>query len=116
MSQAGKIARIIFGLVLLMGGSAIVFADVYFMYRAYLEGRDFKPHWAHIGLGIGMAFIGGYIIVPTLAEQVANFVVDKFGRFVPAGLIGGRRATDPPAPASPNATKTPVIPDEQGRG
>jgi hypothetical protein len=81
------------GLTILLLGVALVLADARETYL--LHG---VPHYVHLGLGVVLAWVGGYIMVPALADQIASEVFKYVGPYLPKLRLGGDRATDPATP------------------
>lgn len=98
-----RIARGVFGFFLLMVGLAIVLADIHV---AYLQ-RD-SAHTINIVVGVLIAFAGGYVMMPTLADAFAEAVVKRIPSLA-SMWPGGLRRTDPPAqpgvPPPPSVTQ-----------
>lgn len=72
----------------------------YFFVSAHLMLNSEASLW-RVGMGGGFGliavFVGGYIMMPILAEQIADKVIEHITD-IRNVLPGGRRKTDPPAP------------------
>ena len=98
--------RRIAGLFLFLIGLVIVLADIRV---AYLQ-RD-SAHTLNIVAGMLIAFAGGYVMVPTIADAFADAVLKRIPAL--ASLWpGGMRRTDPPA--QPNVPLPPSVTGETG--
>jgi hypothetical protein len=95
------LGRKIIGFVLLVFGIAIVGLDVHV---AYLQ--QIAAHWTNIIIGTVFAFAGGYVMVPTIADALADAILKRIPAL--ASLWpGGMRRTDPPA--DPNVPPPPSV-------
>jgi hypothetical protein len=102
-----RILRGFVGFLLLIAGLAIVMADVHV---AYLK-QD-SAHAINLIVGVLIAFGGGYVMMPTLADAFADAVVKRIPKI--AGLWpGGMRRSDPPA--DPNVPPPPSITGGSGQ-
>jgi hypothetical protein len=91
-----RILRGFVGFLLLVAGLAIVLADVHV---AYLK-QD-SAHAINLIVGVLIAFGGGYVMMPTLADAFAGL------------WPGGMRRSDPPA--DPNVPPPPSITGGSGQ-
>lgn len=99
--------RKVFGLLLFLIGLVIVMADIHV---AYLERG--AAHTINIVVGMVIAFGGGYVMMPTVADAFADAVLKRIPSL--ASLWpGGLRATDPPpqpgVPLPPSVTASPNV-------
>lgn len=88
------IMRKTFGLLLFLVGLLVVLADIHV---AYLERG--AAHTLNIVVGMLIAFAGGYVMMPTVADAFADAVLKR----IPALASiwpGGARRYDPPADPS----------------
>ncbi len=84
----GSIVLVAVGLAAIAGGSWIV-----------KTALAHEPHDNKIiYLGVGLAVVGG-LVIPGIFPAVQRVYVLVFPNGLP--LIGGKRATDPPAPPTP---------------
>jgi hypothetical protein len=93
--------RKVLGLLLFLAGLAIVLADIHV---AYLQ-RD-SAHTLNVIAGMLIAFAGGYVMLPTVADAFADSVLKR----IPALQSiwpGGMRRTDPPP--DPNVPPPPSV-------
>ena len=95
--------RTVGGIIVSLGGAALIVVDSYNVYRLKQP-----PHYFHLGLGIVLLWSGAYAMVPALADEIAKRVRDYLTPFIPK-LQFGRRSTDVPIqPDDPVAPGTPV--------
>lgn len=87
-----------FALKLIVGACFVVFGVTFLAleYRIAFVAKQ-SPHWTHIGGYFGAAILGLCIpfwpIVFPVAQKISVFI---FPNGLP--IVGGRRASDPPAP------------------
>ena len=94
--------RKLIGFLLLVFGIAIIGLDVHV---AYL--RQIAAHWTNVIIGAVIAFAGGYVMMPTLADALADSLIKRIPSLASV-WPGGLRKTDPPpqpgVPAPPSVT------------
>jgi membrane-bound ClpP family serine protease len=96
--------RKVLGLLLFIVGLVIVLADVHVAYLA--RGA---AHTINIVVGLLIAFAGGYVMLPTVADAFADTILKR----IPALQTlwpGGMRRTDPPP--DPNVPPPPSVTGE----
>jgi hypothetical protein len=99
--------RKLIGFMLFVVGIVVLLADVHVAYVA-----KSSAHALNVILGAAICFAGGYVMLPTLAEALADSLV----KHVPALASlwpGGLRKYDPPAqpgvPPPPSITGEPPV-------
>jgi hypothetical protein len=89
LKNFARIGRIVLGLFVFLSGWALAFLELYLAIRT-----NRTAHMTHIITSGLLLVIGGYIMSPAVAEQIADNIVDKLPLL--DRIPGGRRKTDPP--------------------
>jgi hypothetical protein len=96
----GKYISFVFGVIVVAG-------SFYGIYRFFPPvGHPVDKYSEHIVImfGIGV-FFGAFMMLPTIVLAAMKSIIGVIGPYLP--VIGGRRATDPPAPSADVITPKP---------